>query len=117
MTDDLIKITRDIVNKYSKMSVEELLKLPEPEGYEFVDDIYDQIIASRKSVQESSDIVRVDLDVNLMSNINNKMICSKLGTSTVDGQSNTILIKEDNNDYVIMYFLHLRRIFHGWHKC
>lgn len=23
MTDDLIKITRDIVNKYSKMSVEE----------------------------------------------------------------------------------------------
>lgn len=26
MTDDLIKITRDIVNKYSKMSVEELLK-------------------------------------------------------------------------------------------
>ena len=49
MTDDLIKITRDIVNKYSKMSVEELLKLPEPEGYEFVDDIYDQIVASRKS--------------------------------------------------------------------
>ena len=49
MTDDLIKITRDIVNNYSKMSVEELLKLPEPEGYEFVDDIYDQIVASRKS--------------------------------------------------------------------
>lgn len=39
MTDDLIKITRDIVNKYSKMSVEELLKLPEPDGYEFVDGI------------------------------------------------------------------------------
>lgn len=49
MTNDLIKITKEIVNKYSKMSVEELLKLPEPVGYEFVDDIYDQIVASRKS--------------------------------------------------------------------
>lgn len=100
MTDDLIKITRDIVNKYSKMSVDELLKLPEPKGYEFVDDIYDQIIASRKSVNESSDIVRVDLDVNLMSNINKKELCSKLATSTVDEESNYILIKEDNNDNV-----------------
>ncbi len=51
------------------MSVEELLNLPEPEGYEFVDGIYDQIVASRKPVQESSDIVRVDLDDNLMCNI------------------------------------------------
>lgn len=100
MTDDLIKITRDIVNKYSKMSVEELLKLPEPEGYEFVDDIYDQIVASRKPVQDSSSVVRVDLDFNLMSNINNKKICSKLGSSIVDEQSNTILIKEDNCDNV-----------------
>lgn len=100
MTDDLIKITRDIVNKYSKMSVDEILNLPEPGGYEFIDDIYDQIIASRKSVQESSGIVRVDLDVNLMSNINKKDICSKLATSTVDEESNYILIKEDNNDTV-----------------
>lgn len=100
MTDDLIKITRDIVNKYSKMSVEELLKLPEPEEYEFVDDIYDQIVASRKPVQESSDIVRVDLDDNLMCNIKKKKICSKLASSTVDEESNYILIKEDNNDNV-----------------
>ena len=49
MTDDLIKITKEIVNKYSKMSFEELLKLPEPIGYKFIDDIYDQIMTSRKS--------------------------------------------------------------------
>lgn len=49
MTDDLIKITKEIVNKYSKLSIDELLKLPEPIGYKFIDDIYDQIIASRKS--------------------------------------------------------------------
>ena len=53
MTDDLIKITRDIVNKYSKLSVDELLKLPEPNGYEFIDGIYDQSIASRKSEKSS----------------------------------------------------------------
>lgn len=100
MTDDLIKITRDIVNKYSKMSVEELLKLPEPEGYEFVDDIYDQIVASRNQVQEPSSVVRVDLDYNLMSNINNNKISSKLASSIVGEQSNIILIKEDNFDNV-----------------
>ena len=55
MTDDLIKITKEIVNKYSKMSFEELLKLPEPIGYKFIDDIYDQIIASRKS--EASSVI------------------------------------------------------------
>lgn len=100
MTDDLIKITKDVVNKYSKMSVEELLKLPEPEGYEFVDDIYDQIVASRNQVQEPSSVVRVDLDYNLMSNINNNKIGAKLASSIVDEQSNTILIKEDNCDNV-----------------
>jgi hypothetical protein len=100
MTDDLIKITKDVVNKYSKMSVEELLKLPEPVGYEFVDDIYDQIVASRNQVQEPSSVVRVDLDYNLMSNINNNKIGSKLASSIVDEQSNTILIKEGNYDNV-----------------
>ena len=55
MTDNLIKITKEIVNKYSKLSVDELLKLPEPNGYEFIDDIYDQIIASRKS--EASSVI------------------------------------------------------------
>lgn len=100
MTDDLIKITKDVVNKYSKMSVEELLKLPEPEGYEFVDDIYDQIVASRNQVQEPSSVVRVDLDYNLMSNINNNKIGAKLASSIVDEQSNAILIKEDNCDNV-----------------
>lgn len=100
MTDDLIKITKDVVNKYSKMSVEELLKLPEPEEYEFVDDIYDQIVASRNQVQEPSSVVRVDLDYNLMSNINNNKIGSKLVSSIVDEQSNTILIKEGNYDNV-----------------
>ena len=49
MTDNLIKITKEIVNKYSKLSVDELLKLPEPIGYKFIDDIYDQIMTSRKS--------------------------------------------------------------------
>ena len=100
MTDDLIKITKDVVNKYSKMSVEELLKLPEPEGYEFVDDIYDQIVASHNQVQEPSSVVRVDLDYNLMSNINNNKIGAKLASSIVDEQSNAILIKEDNCDNV-----------------
>ena len=28
---------------------DELLKLPEPIGYKFIDDIYDQIMTSRKS--------------------------------------------------------------------
>ena len=58
------------------------------------------IVASRKTVQESSDIVRVDLDDNLMCNIKKKKICSKLASSTVDEESNYILIKEDNNDNV-----------------
>ena len=49
MTDNLIKITKEIVNKYSKLSVDELLKLPEPIRYTFIDDIYDQIMTSRKS--------------------------------------------------------------------
>lgn len=53
MTDELIKITKEIVNKYSKLSVDELLKLPEPIGYKFIDDIYDQIMASRKSEKSS----------------------------------------------------------------
>ena len=58
MTDDLIKITKEIVNKYSKLSIDELLKLPEPIGYKFIDDIYDQIMASRKSRKsEKSSVV------------------------------------------------------------
>lgn len=53
MTDNLIKIAKEIVNKYSKLSIDELLKLPEPNGYEFIDDIYDQIMTSRKSEKSS----------------------------------------------------------------
>ena len=49
MTGNLIKITKEIVNKYSKLSFDKLLKLPEPIGYKFIDDIYDQIMTSRKS--------------------------------------------------------------------
>ena len=35
-----------------------------------------------------------------MCNIKKKKICSKLASSTVDEESNYILIKEDNNDNV-----------------
>ena len=53
MTDDLIKITKDIINKYRKLSIDELLKLPEPIGYKFIDDIYDQIMIFRKLEKSS----------------------------------------------------------------
>lgn len=67
MTNNLIKITKEIVNKYNKLSVDELLKLPEPIGYKFIDDIYDQIMTSRKS-EKSSAVVRVNHRTNADTN-------------------------------------------------
>lgn len=38
---------KEIANHFCNMSFDEVLKLPDPKGYEFIDEIYDQIVESR----------------------------------------------------------------------
>ena len=42
MAKDVSKKIKDIANRFCNMSLDEILKLPNPEGYEFVDRFFDQ---------------------------------------------------------------------------
>ena len=39
--EDVLRI-KDIANRFCNMSLDEILKLPNPEGYEFIDRFFDQ---------------------------------------------------------------------------
>lgn len=40
MTKDVSKKIKDIANHFCNMSLDEILKLPNPEGYEFIDGFF-----------------------------------------------------------------------------
>ena len=48
--EDVSKI-KDIANHFCNMSLDEILKLPNPEGYEFVDRFFDQAFQSQKTLE------------------------------------------------------------------
>ena len=52
MTKDVSKKIKDIANRFCNMSLDEILKLPDPAGYEFIDGFYDQVISSRQFISE-----------------------------------------------------------------
>lgn len=53
MTKDVSKKIKDIANRFYNMPLDEILKLPDPAGYEFIDRFYDQAISSRQFISVS----------------------------------------------------------------
>lgn len=47
MDKETIKIINDTLTKLSKLSLDEILLLEDPKGYEFIDEFYEQIKESQ----------------------------------------------------------------------
>ena len=62
MTTDVKNKIKEIANRFCNMSFDEILSLPEPEGYEFIDQFYDQIVESRQV--ESDLLLNADFNRN-----------------------------------------------------
>ena len=66
---DVSKKIKDIANRFCNIPLDEILKLPDPAGYEFIDGFYDQAISSRQFISEShfyrpDDVVGISKDEN-----------------------------------------------------
>lgn len=60
MDKETIKIINNTLTKLSKLSLDEILLLEEPKGYEFIDEFYEQIKESQ-SQPTPSDILRREM--------------------------------------------------------
>jgi hypothetical protein len=68
MTKDVSKKIKDIASRFCSMSFDEILNLPDPEGYEYIDQIYDQLVESR---QKRSVLLNAEIKTNNVINESN----------------------------------------------